>query len=175
VLRGKAILERFLCRDLPRPTELGIVVSFPLPDPRLTTRERHAQHDADATCRSCHRTIDALGFPFENFDFIGRLRTEENGRPIDTHTDYDGPEGPRSFRDSQDVARWLAESPLAHECFARQAFRFFSGNAEPAVEAAFLTERERLPEARRRDLFEDLVAFVASPMFMERRLVEGNP
>ncbi len=36
--------------------------------------EAHATH---ATCASCHQKIDPLGFGFENFDAIGRWRTEE--------------------------------------------------------------------------------------------------
>jgi hypothetical protein len=172
VLRGKAILERLLCVELPRPSELGLVVNFPLPDPRLTTRERHARHTEDVTCRSCHRTIDALGNTFENFDFVGRQRQTENQRAVDTRTDYDGPAGPQSFKDSRDVSRWLAASPRAHECFARQAFRFFTGQTDPGVESAFLRVRDQLPDDKRGDLFENLVAFAASPLFMERSLEE---
>jgi hypothetical protein len=172
VLRGKAILERLLCVELPRPAELGIQVTFPPADPRLTTRQRHAEHAEDPTCRSCHRTIDALGFTFENFDFVGRSRVQENQRPIDSSTRYDGPEGPQTFRDSRDLSRWLAGNTRAHDCFARQAFRFFTGHAGAVAEAAFLTERGRLPEADRRDLFRTLVAFIQSPMFMERANAE---
>jgi hypothetical protein len=168
VLRGKAVLERFLCVELPRPTELGLLVTFPPPNPGLTTRERHARHTEDPTCRGCHRSIDALGFTFENFDFVGRVRSEENQRPIDTRTDYGGAEGPRRFEDSRDVARWLAESPRAHDCFARQAFRFFTGHHDAAAEAAFMLERRRLPAERQRDLFEMLVAYVGSSWFMQR-------
>ncbi len=174
VLRGKAVLERFLCVELPRPTELGIVVTFPPSDPRLTTRERHVRHAEDPTCRSCHRTIDAIGYTFENFDFVGRARSDENQRPIDTRTDYDGPGGAQSFRDSTDVARWLAQSARAHECFARQAYRFFTGDGSSKGEAAFLAVRARLPEQRRLDLFETLVAFIESPAFMERTAQEDG-
>jgi Protein of unknown function (DUF1588)/Protein of unknown function (DUF1592)/Protein of unknown function (DUF1595)/Protein of unknown function (DUF1587) len=175
VLRGKAVLERLLCVKLPRPTELGIIVTFPPTDPAQTTRQRHQRHSQDPTCRSCHRTIDALGYPFENFDFIGRARTEENQLPVDTHTEYDGPGGPQSFRDSTDVARWLAKNPRAHECFARQAYRFFSGDGAGTGEAAFLALRAELPEARQRDLFETLVAYISSPLFLERSTVEARP
>lgn len=168
VLRGKAILERFLCVDLPRPTELGLLVTFPPPDPGSTTRERHARHTADPTCRGCHASIDALGFTFENFDFVGRVRGDENRHPIDTRTHYGGAEGPRDFEDSRDVARWLADSPRAHDCFARQAFRFFMGQHDAAAEAAFMLERSRLPPERQRDLFATLTAYVGSPWFMQR-------
>lgn len=173
VLRGKAILERFLCVELPRPTELGLLVTFPPPNPGLTTRERHAQHSEDASCRGCHRSIDALGFTFENFDFVGRVRSEENQRPVDTRTDYGGSEGPRHFEDSRDVARWLADSPRAHDCFARQAFRFFTGQQDAAAEAAFMLERSRLPAERQRDLFAALVAYIGSAWFMQR--AEAKP
>lgn len=174
VLRGKAVLERFLCVDLPRPTELGIVVTFPPTDPSATTRERHARHAQDPTCRSCHRTIDALGFTFENFDFVGRARSEENLRAVDTSTEYDGPGGAQRFRDSIDVARWLADSARAHECFARQAYRFFTGDGSAEGEAAFLAVRASLPEPRRLDLFDALVAFIESPAFMERAAKEDG-
>jgi hypothetical protein len=168
VLRGKAILERFLCVQLPRPSELGLLVTFPPPNPGLTTRERHAQHTDDPTCRGCHRSLDALGFTFENFDFVGRVRSDENRRPIDTRTDYEGAGGPRRFEDSRDVARWLAQSPRAHDCFARQAFRFFTGQHDAGAEAAFMLERSRLPAERQRDLFATLVAYIGSPWFMQR-------
>ena len=85
---------------------LAIALLFALP--ACAARERHAQHTADPMCRGCHRSIDALGFTFENFDFIGRVRSDENRHPIDTRTDYAGTEGPRRFDDSRDVARWLA-------------------------------------------------------------------
>lgn len=168
VLRGKAVLERFLCIELPRPTELGISVTFPPRDPRKTTRERHARHASDPACRSCHRTIDAVGFTFENFDFIGRVRAEENGVPIDTRAEYDGPAGPESFADSRDVARWLANTDRAHDCFARQAYRFFTGDGSGDGEAAFMAVRAQLPEPERRDLFEMLLSFIESPVFMQR-------
>ena len=49
--------------------------------------ERHRKHEA---CASCHRKIDPMGFAFENFDPVGRWRTNyrTNGRPkIDATTE----------------------------------------------------------------------------------------
>jgi hypothetical protein len=34
-------------------------------------------HTTHAICASCHQRIDPLGFAFDNFDAIGRWRTEE--------------------------------------------------------------------------------------------------
>jgi hypothetical protein len=47
-----------------------------------------ARHRADPTCASCHDRIDPLGNALENYDVIGRWRTEDNGAKLDT----DGPQ-----------------------------------------------------------------------------------
>ena len=48
-----------------------------------TLRERLSEHRANPVCASCHDRIDPLGFSLQNFDAIGRWRTEESGQPID--------------------------------------------------------------------------------------------
>ena len=52
-------------------------------NPLLAGRERFQQHRANPACASCHAAIDAIGFPFETFDAIGRSRTDDAGAPID--------------------------------------------------------------------------------------------
>jgi hypothetical protein len=47
-------------------------------------RERLAAHRSNATCASCHRTIDPVGFSLESFNAIGQWRDNEaDGVPID--------------------------------------------------------------------------------------------
>ena len=50
----------------------------------LSLRQRMEKHRSDPTCASCHKVMDQLGFGFENFDAIGRWRTDDNGSPLDT-------------------------------------------------------------------------------------------
>ena len=50
----------------------------PPPSPNVEPLEAHATH---ATCASCYRKIDPLGFAFDNYDAIGRWRTCSNPRP----------------------------------------------------------------------------------------------
>ena len=50
---------------------------------KLTTREQVERHRADPGCASCHARIDPLGFALENFDVIGRWRTQDEGESID--------------------------------------------------------------------------------------------
>jgi hypothetical protein len=47
-------------------------------------RERLTQHRANPACASCHSRIDPVGFALDNYDVIGRWRTEEAGKPVDT-------------------------------------------------------------------------------------------
>ncbi len=58
---------------------------------QLTTRERLEIHAANPTCNSCHRFMDPIGLALDSYDVTGRLRTRENGAPLDTRgTFYDG-------------------------------------------------------------------------------------
>lgn len=67
-------------------------------DRPMTLRERFERHRADEACASCHAKIDAIGFGLENFDAVGRWRTDDGGLPIDASgelsdgTEFDGPE-----------------------------------------------------------------------------------
>jgi hypothetical protein len=64
-------------------------------------RERLAQHRANPVCASCHSRIDPIGFALENYDVIGRWRTEDAGKPIDATGElpdgvkFEGPAGLR--------------------------------------------------------------------------------
>ncbi len=83
VLRGKWMLEAILGTPPPPAPpnvpalEEGAAVAA------TSLRERLAQHRANPVCASCHSRIDPLGFALENYDVIGRYRTEEAGQPID--------------------------------------------------------------------------------------------
>lgn len=84
VLRGKWILENML-GSAPPPPPAGV------PDLEVTQkahegatlRQQLEIHRASPTCASCHVTMDAIGFGFENFDILGRWRTEAGGHPVD--------------------------------------------------------------------------------------------
>ena len=85
VRRGKWILENLLGTPVPDPP-LNVP---PLPENSpgakvLTVRERMVEHRANAVCASCHQLMDPVGLSTENFDAIGRWRTQsEAGGPID--------------------------------------------------------------------------------------------
>src|SRR5688572_23824359 len=72
---------------------------------------RLAAHIADASCAACHRRIDPLGLAFDNYDAIGRWRTEEavqDGNGANPKVDASGvlPDG-RSFADAAGFKKLL--------------------------------------------------------------------
>jgi hypothetical protein len=168
VARGVAVLRRLGCIHLPSPSELNIMVVPPVPDPTRTTRERFAVHTSDAACRSCHVAIDGAGFSFEHFDGMGRYRTQENGRAVDSSSSIAaGMDFAGSYASSADLVRALAQSASVRACFTRQMFRFAAARAENAPEEAFLAG---LPQAAQGNVPETVLAFIHSPRFVERRL-----
>ena len=85
VLRGRWVLDEILGTPPPPPPPL--VPSLP-PDDKpkegLTMRQQLEKHRSKAECAACHQRMDPLGFGFENFDAIGRWRTELGGEPVDS-------------------------------------------------------------------------------------------
>ena len=79
VIRGTWMLEKFLGTPAPPPPPDVPAIE---PDIRgaTTIKEQLAKHRTNASCNSCHRKIDPLGFALENFDVIGGWR--ENYRAL---------------------------------------------------------------------------------------------
>jgi hypothetical protein len=68
----------------------------------ISMRERMEEHRANAACASCHKMMDPIGFALENFDAVGKWRTEEFGRKLDVVgqlSDGSKVNGPAGLRD----------------------------------------------------------------------------
>lgn len=101
VLRGRWLLEELLGSRVPPPPPNVP----PLEEPggalttALTMRQRLEVHRQNPECASCHDRMDPLGFGLENFDAIGRWRTQDQGAQIDSTGTlpsgerFDGPQG----------------------------------------------------------------------------------
>ncbi len=78
ILRGNWVSEFLLGEKLPRPPKDVPVLPEEAP-PELTERQLIERHSSDAACVRCHQRIDGFGFALEQFDTIGRLRTQDAG------------------------------------------------------------------------------------------------
>ncbi len=84
VLRGKWVLEEvFGTPAPPPPMNVGLLPPDDAPKDGLSFRQRLEAHRKKPECAACHNRLDPIGFGLENFDPIGRWRTEIAGRPVD--------------------------------------------------------------------------------------------
>jgi hypothetical protein len=101
VLRGKWILDAILGTPPPPPPPDVPELPEHAGATPATLRERLMEHRKNPTCGGCHNRIDPLGFGLENYDVLGRWRSEDGGKPIDSRGELpDGTvfEGPRELK-----------------------------------------------------------------------------
>ncbi len=85
VLRGRWVLEELLGTEVPPPPpDAPVLDEKKKADTAQTLRQLLEKHRSKAECATCHSRMDPLGFGLENFDPLGRWRTEMSGKPIDT-------------------------------------------------------------------------------------------
>lgn len=128
-LRGRAVLANLLCRP-PAPPPANVNPTLPPSVPGASTRERLEAHFSDASCASCHASMDGIGFALEKFDWLGRSRETENDREIDTSADFEIGKEPISIDGAADLAHALSGRNDVAACLARQLSRFALGVRE---------------------------------------------
>jgi len=160
-LRGKYIRERVFCQTVPAPPDNVDLDITAQPGDPPTLRERLDQHRENPACAGCHGFIDPPGFLFEQYDSLGRFRTEENGHPINATGELDGV----PLDDALDLAALLAESSQVVDCLNRQLFRHASGRLETPSERPLFAEIHAASRAAGYDFRATMVTVVSSPAF----------
>ncbi|MEQ8784827.1 MAG: DUF1592 domain-containing protein [Pirellulaceae bacterium] len=168
VQRGVWAMEELLGREMPNPPAgVPAISEDETSDEGLSVREQLEIHRAKKSCASCHDKIDPLGIALENFDPIGRWRTElRSGEPPSTSAvthdgaALDGAPGLRRYLDEH------RDEVLRH--FNRKLLGYALGRSVGPGDAALLNEMyERLQTGGYR--FSSLVeAIVLSPQFRHR-------
>jgi hypothetical protein len=175
-----------LCDTLaPPPANAG--KNPPDLSPTLTTREtvEALTEQPGSSCAGCHvYTINPLGFATENFDALGRTRTDQKlfsatgaliaQKPVDTSTtpqvvigDKTPSEGPG------DLTKLLAESGKVEACFARQFVRFAQSREEDEEVDGCALETVRASLSAGENFRTALRKFALLPAFRQR-LVAGD-
>ncbi len=90
VLRGAWVFDTLLGSPVPPPPP----DVPPLPEVevdaktgkkrKLNSREKLQKHREHTSCMACHRLIDPIGFGLQKFDWVGRWRDRENGKPVNS-------------------------------------------------------------------------------------------
>ena len=116
--RGLTLNLDFLCADPGKP-----VANLP-PIPPLMPGQTNREMITTLTggCgQQCHTYyINPLGFAFESFDGMGRLRSTDNGKPVDTSAAYPFAEGYKQYAGAAQLMQLMAGSKQAHACYAKK-------------------------------------------------------
>ena len=171
--RGLFFRTKLLCQEMPAPPA-GLTIPA-LPEGAtmgVTTREEILDH-TKPECAACHDQLDPPGFALESFDQVGRHRSMENGRPVDTSGtmvaagDLDGP-----FAKGEDLLKKLSTSATVKGCFAQQYFQYaVTGDVARHVadDDRCSVENVRKDFASSGDLKKLVVAIAASDSFRFRK------
>ncbi|QDT03824.1 hypothetical protein K227x_22090 [Rubripirellula lacrimiformis] len=121
--RGNYIAGTFLGDPPPPPPpDVPELIASKDATHTMTLRQMLEKHRADPQCAACHAKMDPIGFTLENYDAIGRWRTEDAGQTIDASSDLEqygmiaGPEGLKDMLIARkdDLKQTLAEQLLIY-------------------------------------------------------------
>lgn len=168
VKRGKWIMENIL-GEVPPPPPPGVpeLDETAKNNPSFTLREQLKIHRADPGCASCHKTMDVLGFGFENFDATGRWRDKDGEHAIDsagelpTGDSFAGPTELVALLKNRraDFARCLSEKVLTYAL--GRGLEYYDRCATDAILQRLDTNKYRFSEL--------VLGIVTSKPFQKRR------
>lgn len=169
IQRGRWIYTKLLGGVVP-DTPIGVDAQFPA-NPHLTLREK-MKVTREEYCWRCHRRMDPLGLPLEQFDDFGRHRVEELKRRVDTtgeiaigEPELDGP-----VKDPFEMMSRLAGSQRAEQVFVRHVFRYFLGRNETLDDAPTLIDAHRAYRDNNGSMKALVTSLLTSDSFLYRRV-----
>lgn len=157
----------------PPPANVKPIEPTPATQPKATLRMKLEAHKSDENCAACHRKIDPLGLAFDNYDAIGRWRTEEgvrDGAGANPKVDASGvlPDG-RKFADGADLRRLLvADTDKFAAAFVEKLATYALRRAmtiDDRRALSALASQSKATEYRLREIVE---ALVVSDLFQQR-------
>lgn len=166
--RGKFVLEQIL--DDPPPPPPPTAGGLPPVEggaQRVTVRQRLEAHRANPECASCHKRLDPLGFAFEGYDIVGRVRDRDGGQPIDTAGVLPGGE---RIRGPEDLKRVLTTTRRLDflRCLTGKLMTYAISRGLDHRDEARVDTIVRELEADGRRFSTLVLAIVESPQFLQR-------
>jgi hypothetical protein len=110
-------------------------------------------------------------FAFENFDSVGRFRTQESNQTIDVSGEVIGATDASlagKFTGVRELAGKLAQSSQAQNCLASQWFRFASGRSDDQPDSCSIATLEDTFSRSSGDLVELIVGMTQVDSFLFR-------
>jgi hypothetical protein len=189
------VREQFLCQQVPPPPP-GVDTNLPPVEEAkpVTNRERMAMHATDASCATCHKLIDPIGFGFEKFDAIGMRREKHKllfypnltgvaarraqPKQIELELDTKGSVAgvPASdFSSPRELGQILAKTQQCQECVVKQVFRYMSGRQDTSADRPVLAQALEVFRNSGYQFRELVVALIKSREFPDSRRGDHGP
>ncbi len=156
----------------PPPPNVDAIQPNPIDEPKATIRMKLEAHKENENCAACHAKIDPLGLAFDNFDAIGRWRTEEvvaNGTGANPPVDPSGEINGKKFTTPTEFKKLLVADT---DSFARSFVDKLATYAmrrpmtiDDAVRLDEIAKAAKPVDYRMRELLE---TFVMSDFFLKR-------
>ncbi|MEO1995677.1 MAG: DUF1588 domain-containing protein, partial [Planctomycetaceae bacterium] len=127
--------ERLLGGRVP---DVPITVDAMIPENPVKTLRERMERTRGEQCWKCHRLMDPLGLPFEQYDHFGSPRKTELDRAVVTTgeiIDSGDPELDGPVSGPEELVQRLAKSEHVQQVFVRHAFRFWMGRNETLDDA----------------------------------------
>jgi hypothetical protein len=170
--RGVYIARRFACMQIAAPPAMVP----PIPEAQgRTNRETVAAHTEapGSLCATCHSTfINPLGFPFENYDAIGRYRTTDNNQPVDASADPLIGGEKVHVSNALELAQALASSGAAHRCYAQHWVEYTYGRPQMNEDYGMIAKLGDGSLNSRTPIKRLIATLVTSQAFLNRSITE---
>ncbi|WDQ14713.1 DUF1588 domain-containing protein [Rhodopirellula sp. P2] len=173
VLRGRWVLEEVLGGRVPPPPPGVPALEEAEADHAATLREQLEIHRKNPQCAACHNRMDPIGFGLENFDAIGRWRTEQDGQAIDSSGKL--PSG-ETFSGPEELKQLLLRrSGEFKKHFVKKLFGFALGRSLNKFDSCVVDESIEALDANDQRATVVLETIVTSYPFRNRFFKPANP
>ena len=175
VNRGKWILDNILgTPPPPPPDDVPALEEENTEGKVLTLREAMSVHRKNPVCATCHAKMDPLGLALENFDAVGRWRTESpSNEVIDPSGALPGGgtfTGPTDFREVL-----LAKPEQFAETVAEKLLMYATGRGLEYYDRPAIRTIAREAAADGYRLSSIILGVIKSTPFQMRRSIEPQP
>lgn len=134
VIRGVWVLENILGTPPPPPPK-NVPALTPDTQGATTPRELLTAHTKDAACAGCHQRIDPVGYVLENYDPVGRWRTEWPDSKAKIDPSGVLPDG-TEIKNAIEFKSWLVENiDLFSQCLAEKLMIYATGRVPNYAES----------------------------------------
>jgi len=151
IMKGVFIRKNILCDGIPPPPP-GANAKPPELEPGMTTREtvEELTEMPGTVCAGCHATlINSLGFATENFDALGRFRSEQRffdaqgdpagSKPVTTNGVPHVTDADSAIAGASELMSQILASGKVEACLSRNFFRYtFARWEDPNIDGCAL-------------------------------------